>query len=234
MPPMPPMPPMSEALVLAHGAFHGPWCWQPTIDHIEARGVRCVAVDLNRGGLEADRAALQEAVDTLGREGHRVHAIGHSLGCCSVAALDPATLATATLLAGPVANHPDLPDDREMIAEGFLENLQPQDDGRAILPRDFARNAFYHRCTEAEAEAALDRLRPTFVYGTQPADPPFWQQLPVTYIACTDDRAVKPAYQKAVAAHLPLSATLDWDHSPMLGHAEALADIALEAMGRAS
>ena len=33
---------------------------------------------------------------------------------------------------------------------------------------------------------------------TAPADPPFWEQLPVTYIACSDDRAVKPAYQKAV------------------------------------
>lgn len=157
---------MNEALVLAHGAFHGPWCWRPTIERVEAKGVRCVAVDLNRGGLEADREALQAAVD-------------------------------------------------------------------AILPRDFARNAFYHRCTEEEAEAALDQLRPTFVYGTKPADPPFWEQLPVTYIACSDDRAVQPAYQEAVAARLPLSATLDWDHSPMLGHAEALADVVLEAMRQA-
>lgn len=224
---------MNEALVLAHGAFHGPWCWRPTIERVEAKGVRCVAVDLNRGGLEADREALQAAVDALRAEGARVHAIGHSLGCCSVAALDPTTLATAMLLAGPVANHPDLPDDRGMIGPGFIEHLQPQDDGRAILPRDFARNAFYHRCTEEEAEAALDQLRPTFVYGTKPADPPFWEQLPVTYIACSDDRAVQPSYQEAVSARLPLSATLDWDHSPMLGHAEALADVVLEAMRQA-
>ena len=225
---------MSDALVLAHGAFHGPWCWQPAIERVTAKGVHCVAVDLNRGGLEADGEALQEAVDGLRGEGHRVHAIGHSLGCCAVAALDPSTLATAMLLAGPVANHPDLPDDRDMIAEGFLDNLQLQDDGRAILPRDFARNAFYHRCTHEEAEAALDRLRPTFVYGTKPADPPFWQQLPVTYIACTDDRAVKPDYQQAVAARLPGSATLDWDHSPMIGHAGALAEVIFEAMERGS
>ncbi len=223
---------MNDALVLAHGAFHGPWCWQPTIEYLEAKGVRCVAVDLNRGGLEADRDALQQTVDGLRAEEHRVHAIGHSLGCCSVAALDPTTLATAILLAGPVANHPDLPDDRNMIAKGFLENLQPQADGRAILPRDFARDAFYHRCTDEQAEAALDQLRPTFVYGTGPADPPFWEQLPVTYVACTDDRAVRSDYQLAVAERLPFSAILDWDHSPMLGQAAALADAVLEAMGR--
>ncbi|MEM9175388.1 MAG: alpha/beta fold hydrolase [Myxococcota bacterium] len=224
---------MADALVLAHGAFHGPWCWSPTVEHVAANGVRCVAVDLNRGGLEPDRDALQEAVNGLRAEGHRVHAIGHSLGCCSVAALDPTTLATATLLAGPVANHPDLPDDRELIADGFIEHLQPQPDGRAILPRDFARNAFYHRCTEAEAEAALDQLRPTFVYGAVPTDPPFWERLPVTYVACRDDRAVRPAYQAAVAKRLPGSATLDWDHSPMIGHAEALAALIFEAMARA-
>ena len=224
---------MTEALVLAHGAFHGPWCWAPTIEHVEARGVKCVAVDLNRGGLGPDRDALQSAVDALRSEGHRVHAIGHSLGCCSVAALDPATLATAMLLAGPVANHPDLPNDREMIADGFVENLVPQDDGRAILPRDFSKNAFYHRCTSEEAEAALDQLRPTFVYGTATREPPFWQQLPVTYIACTDDRAVEPAYQEAVAKRLPYAVHLDWDHSPMLGHAQALAEAIFEAMGRA-
>ena len=225
---------MSEALVLAHGAFHGPWCWAPTIEHVEARGVTCVAVDLNRGGLEPDRDALQQAVDALRNEGHRVHAIGHSLGCCAVAALDPSTLATAMLLAGPVANHPELPDDREMIADGFIESLVPQEDGRVILPRDFSRNAFYHRCTDEEAEAALDRLRPTFVYGTAPADPPFWERLPVTYIACTDDRAVKPAYQEAVAKRIPDSALLDWDHSPMLGHSRALADVIFDAMARAN
>ena len=55
----------------------------------------------------------------------------------------------------------------------------------------------------------------------------------MTYIACTDDRAVKPAYQQAVAERLPHSALLDWDHSPMLGHARALAGVIFEAMARA-
>ena len=49
---------MTEALVLAHGAFHGPWCWRPTISRLEKEGVRCVPIDLNRGGLDADRDAL--------------------------------------------------------------------------------------------------------------------------------------------------------------------------------
>lgn len=224
---------MSDALVLAHGAFHGPWCWQPTIEPLEARGVRCVAVDLNRGGLAKDRDALQAEVDALRAEGHRVHAIGHSLGCAAVGALDPTTLATAILLAGSVADHPELPSTQELIADGFMENLQPQEDGRVILPRDVARAAFYHRCTPEQAESALDRLRPTFVYGAWETERPIWQALPLTYIACGDDRAVRPEYQRAVAEKMPFSTILDWDHSPMLGHAEVLAATILEAISRA-
>ena len=47
--------------------------------------------------------------------------------------------------------------------------------------------------------------------------------------------ATRLAREKAVAVaeRLPGSATLDWDHSPMLGHAEALAAVIFEAMARA-
>ena len=224
----------TDALVLAHGAFHGPWCWQPTIARLEAEGVRCVAVDLDRGGIEQDGAALQGVVDTLAASGARVHAIGHSLGCYAVAALAADSLTTATLLAGPIADRPDGPSVIEMTTPGFLKILKPQDDGRSFLSREDARAVFYHRCLPREGDWALERLRPTFVYGgATDRNPGFWQDLPVTYVVCTDDRAVRPDYQQAASALLPFSATIDADHSPMLGAPEALAPIVLEAMGRA-
>jgi pimeloyl-ACP methyl ester carboxylesterase len=224
---------MIEALVLAHGAFHGPWCWDPAISRLEDRGIRCVAVDLNRGGLHADRDALQGAVDALRDEGCRVHAIGHSLGCPSVALLDPETIATAILLAGPVEG-PGMPDMAECIFPDFMKKLLPQNDGRASMAREDARAAFYHRCPDESAEWALDRLRPTFVYGGEVADPPIWRAIPVTYIECTDDRAVRPEYQRAAAEQCPFSERLESDHSPMLGQPDRLAEIIVTAMGRAS
>lgn len=221
-----------RTLVLAHGAFHGPWCWQPLIERLERANVRCVAVDLNRGGLQADRAALQRVVDELREDGHGVHAMGHSLGCASVALLDPDTIETLTLLAGSAVG-PGLPDPAEVIVPGFLEKLIPQDDGRAFLSREHAREAFYHRCPPEVAESALDRLRPTFVYGSEASDPPIWARVATTYVACSDDHAVRPDYQRALAEALPYSATLDFDHSPMLGAPEALAEVVLAAMARA-
>ena len=219
---------MTDTLVLAHGAFHGPWCWHRTSLWLEQRGVRCVGVDLNRGGLEPDRVALQAVVNELVHDGSRVHAIGHSLGCASVAALDPNSLATAMFLAGPVAGG-GMPDPADCIFPQFIKKLLPQDDGRAFMSREDARHAFYHACEPALAEWALDRLRPTFVYGAGAPESdadgtplPIWETIPVTYIACLQDRAVRPDFQALASQICPHSATLDSDHSPMLGQPEAL------------
>ncbi len=223
---------MTDALVLAHGAFHGPWCWAPLCERLEARGVTCVAVDLNRGGLEADREVLQAAVDAARAEGHRVHAIGHSLGCASVQALDPTTLASAILLAGSAAPGPGMPSEAALLAGDFLSQLLPQPDGRVFLEREHARAAFYLRCPEEVAEWALDRLRPTFVYGTGRSEPPFWEALPVTYVGCADDGVVSPDYQRAVCERMRFGTMLDSDHSPMLGQPDTLAEAVMEAMAR--
>ena len=223
---------MKEALVLAHGAFHGPWCWEPTITRLEKQDIRCVAVDLNRGGLHPDRDALQSAVDVLRDDGYRVHAIGHSLGCPSVALLDPETIATAMFLAGPLEG-PGMPGMEDCIFPDFLKRLLPQADGRSFMTRDDARAAFYHRCSKEEAEWALNQLRPTFVYGGEEAATPIWQAIPATYIACSDDRAVRPEYQLAAAEQVSFSAIIETDHSPMLGRPDELAEIIATAMGRA-
>jgi pimeloyl-ACP methyl ester carboxylesterase len=222
---------MNEALVLAHGAFHGPWCWKPTQSLLEKEGIQCVAVDLNRGGLEADRLALQGIVNSLREVGSRVHAIGHSLGCPSVSLLDPESIASATLLAGPVIGD-GMPDIAHCTFPDFYSKLIPQQDGRSILSREDARAAFYHRCSDADAEWALDQLRATFVYGPEEASTPLWQAIPVTYVVCEDDRAVRPDFQQASAEQCPYSVRIDSDHSPMLGQPEVLSEIIQAAMAR--
>lgn len=225
--------PTRDALVLAHGAFHGPWCFKPLEERLEAAGVRCVAVDLNRGGLAADRDALHEAIDALRDTGHRVHALGHSLGCASVAAIDPERLASAVLLAGSVAAIDGMPIADDLLAPGLLGQLRSQPDGRAFVDRETARAVFYHRCSPEQQAWALDRLRPTFVYGCEASDPVFWQAIPVTYVACADDRAVQPHYQRAIAKRMRFSTILEGDHSPFLSAPDRLALVVLEAMARA-
>jgi len=223
---------MKNTLVLAHGAFHGPWCWQPLMTRLEERGLRCVAVDLDRGGLEADRQILQGEVDRLRAAGCRVSAIGHSLGCTSTALLDPETIESAVFLAGPVVG-PGMPDIGGCVSPDFTSALVPQPDGRVMIPLERAREIFYHRCPTEAADAAIAQLRPTFIYGAKPGAEPIWESIPSTYIECTDDRAVLPEFQHASAAVMAFSASLDSDHSPMLGEPDLLAEIVMKAIGRA-
>lgn len=126
-----------------------------------------------------------------------------------------------------------MPDLADITLPGFGRKLIAHSDGRTFLSREDARAIFYHRCSEKTAEAALDRLRPTFIYGGEATSPPIWDAIPVTYIECLDDRVVRPVFQRATAAQCSYSAALDSDHSPMLGQPEALASLVLEAMGRA-
>jgi len=222
---------MTNALVLAHGALGGPWCWQALTAQLETMEIRCVAVDLDRGSLEADRAALQDEVDRLARADCRVSAIGHSLGCLPTALLDPVTLRSVIFLAGPVPGA-GMPDAAECVFPAVSKAFERQADGRLSLPREVARDSMYHRCTRAEADASLGRLRPTFVYGARPAPEPIWEAIPATYIECSDDRMARPSFQRAIAARMPFSESLDWDHSPMIGRPDALAKIVGLAMAK--
>ena len=77
---------MSQFL-LAHGAFHGAWCWRKTVAELEKRGHRAKAIDLP--GQGEDRTPLKEVtldtmVDRIIAEmadlPGQVVLVGHSLG----------------------------------------------------------------------------------------------------------------------------------------------------------
>jgi pimeloyl-ACP methyl ester carboxylesterase len=218
----------THAVVLVHGAFHGPWCWETVRPHIEALGARCVAPELHRGGLEADAAAVQTQVDALHAEGLAVVAVGHSLGCSTVAALDPANVAHVVFLAGPLAA-PGLPEPQSGVAPGFFEAVTFRDDGTMTIDRERAIGLFYADCATDVAREAASRLRPNVVYGPTPtSDPPIWQATASTYLWCDDDATVLADYQHRLAQVCRFSEGFASSHSPMLSQPQRLA----EAIGR--
>ena len=60
-----------------------------------------------------------------------------------------------------------------------------------------------------------------------------WKELPSTYVVCTQDAAVPPAAQEAMAARAQTVEHLDASHSPFLSRPDETAEIvALAALER--
>ena len=218
---------MSHAILFVHGAFHGAWCWAPVMEALEARGVSCCAIDLHRGGLEADVAAIRAEIDRLAETGQQVVVVGHSLGCVSVASLTPEGIAHAVFLAGPLYG-PDMPDPATLTMPDFLPSLTLSEGPTMEIDLAKAHELFYHDCSRADSDAAIAKLRTNLSYLPIDHDPPLWEQVPATYLWCDDDRAVRPDYQHQVAERIRYSEGFSTGHSPMLCAPTALAD----ALGR--
>ncbi len=125
-----------------------------------------------------------------------------------------------------------LADKPEMLNGAYERGLSALEDQmcQRWTDRGIARDLFYYDCDEQTAQAALDRLRPQSV---NPAMFPFslieHPKLPTTYVACSDDRMLRPEWSvKAVRERLDAELIeLSGGHSPMLSQPQVLADLLL-------
>jgi pimeloyl-ACP methyl ester carboxylesterase len=219
--------------VLVHGGAHGGWCWDKLVPELQRRGHRVVAPDLP--GMGADRTPFKqlslggwgEFIASLARQGEQPAVlVGHSrggpvigeaaerapeavLGLIYVSAvMIPAGMTTIAAF----ADHPtDLMDSATMTPDGL----------GFIVDREVARRCFYHRASQADADAALDRLGPEPIAPNQmpmTVTAERWGTLPRAFIECSDDRALPLALQRDFQKALPCNpvVTLDSDHSPFL------------------
>ena len=205
-----------KPVVLVHGAWHGPWCWDSVTPMLDAAGVQWAAPDLpscaraqEGAGVIEDVQAVEAVLDALpGNEPAIL--LGHSRGgiVISEAGAHPRVgslvYLTAFLLAPGQSFGP------------------PTGTLREPLPSD----RFYNDCTAEQAARAVERLRPTFM-GGGPFDPPraAWKQKPTTYVVCSNDNAIPAADQRKMA--MGASRSLEWDtgHSPFLNRPELVADL---------
>jgi pimeloyl-ACP methyl ester carboxylesterase len=230
---------VGATVVLVHGAWHGAWCWEPVLDLLDDAGVPSLALDLPGHGdsaeplsdLAGDAASLRAALDTL----DAAVVCGHSFGGTVVsqgAAGHPAVRHLVFLTAFPL-----LPGESAMnAAAGEVEPdagtselsdaLRSADNGMLTLDPERAIPALYADCAEdvaAKAAARLGLQAMAELRGV--ATTAAWQDTPSTYIVCTEDRAVTPALQRALAKRC--THTIEWptSHSPFLSRPELVADL---------
>lgn len=228
-------------VVLIHGAWHGPWCFDKVVAGLEARGVPVVAVDRRRmhepsgelrGVTDSDeneaivRAALEEI------EGPVV-ALGHSFGGVSL---------TTAPLGNDNVKHlvyltAIMPDTEGTVPDNFVNPelitaVVPGDDGSTTVQEDKIRYAFYHQCSDEDYERALKLLvRDAGAVPFDAARDTAWSKITTTYVVCTEDQALLAEGQRALARRADRVVEWATDHSPFFSAPDLVVDL-LDGLAR--
>jgi pimeloyl-ACP methyl ester carboxylesterase len=218
---------------LIHGAHHGSWCWDFLVPELEARGHRVVPVDLPVDDPSAGLFRYTEvALAAFADAGDDLVIVGHSLGGLTapiVAARRPArhlVFLTAPIPLPGLSFNDQARDEppRAVVGSDKIDN----GDGTMSRTDHDAIRIYYHDCSDERRRYALARLRRQSVTPHADVSPlTALPDLPTTYIMCTDDRSLRPEYQRFMARErLGLNPIeLASSHSPFLSRPAELADV---------
>ncbi|WP_265565481.1 alpha/beta fold hydrolase [Streptomyces hygroscopicus] len=227
-------------LLLVHGAWHGPWCWERLESALADDGWRTRTVALPSAvrsgvpaneplaGVHRDAQAVQETIE--GIEGPVV-VVGHSYGGIPVtqAIADAPNVSHAVYLAAYQL------DVGESLF-GFHGAPEPENPKGLIPPAENSDAALYADVSEAETTRAVQQLVPQSLRSfSERVTKAGWRTVPSTYIICEQDQALPPQAQENLAARAKNICRLQSSHSPFLSMpselASLLAHIALKEAG---
>jgi pimeloyl-ACP methyl ester carboxylesterase len=217
-------------VVLVHGAFHRPWCWERLLPALSDRGVKAEAVELPFTSLADDAETVARAIE---RAAQPVVVVGHSYGGSVITAGagggDGRPQAAHLVYLAALMPDPDHP--IELSSTTGLTAIKATEDGEAHVDPAGATAAFYHRSSAEDAAWATSNLRPMpFATLAESANPAAvaWRTVPSTYVLCSDDQIINPEDQRRIAARASRVVELDADHSPFFSRIDDLADVLAE------
>jgi pimeloyl-ACP methyl ester carboxylesterase len=233
------MPATPSPVVLVHGAWHGPWCWERVTPLLHERGIETIALDLptmdaNAGHVTTmhdDAKSLRAALDALQQP---AVVVGHSYGGAVItegAANHPMTKRLVYLAAF-------MPDAGQSVND--LTRLDPNpafagalqfENGRAALVPQRVGELLYNDCSDEVVAWAIPHLRSMQVDFGEAAAAAAWRAIPSTYVVCTQDRTIPPTLQRHMAQQA--GEVIEWDasHSPFASQPALVADL-LERLAR--
>ena len=226
-------------VVLVHGAWHGPWCWDRVTPLLHDRGIKTIALDLPTMDTGAgyvttvhdDAKTLRAALDAIDRP---AVVVGHSYG--------------GTVITEGAADHPMakrlvylaafMPDAGQSV--NGLTSIEPNPafagalqfaNGRAALVPQRVGALLYNDCSDEVVAWAIPQLRSMQVDFGEAAAAAAWRDIPSTYIVCTQDRTIPPELQRRMA--LNATEVIEWDtsHSPFASQPALVAEL-LERLAR--
>jgi pimeloyl-ACP methyl ester carboxylesterase len=189
------------AIVLVHGAFAGPSCWDQTAGILQEDGYHTVAPALDQTSLSHDAAIIVAALDRIA--GKKV-LVAHSYGgaVISNAAASRSDVLALVYSAGVV---PEVTESAFSVQNGYRHSEVVNHFVFDPHPFAFIDSAFFHQlfCQDLgrEQAAELDRgQRPTSLDAlNEPSGPVAWHTLPSWYAISGQDRVIDPAEQAFMA-----------------------------------
>jgi pimeloyl-ACP methyl ester carboxylesterase len=222
-------------LVLVHGAWCDGSSWTEVIKPLQAAGHEVLGVQLPLTSLEADIAATNKAIATLGGP---VGLIGHSYGGAVITAAGSGNEAVAGLIY-VAAYAPAEGETVLALGERFPQTagggaIRPDEEGFLALDREMFPEVFAADVPieQAKVLAAVQKLTHGSCFGTPLAVEPGWQKLPCAYIASANDQMINPEGQQWMAERIGANVTtLDSSHASPVSHGPAVAAAILAALG---
>ena len=224
---------------LAHGAFHGAWCWELLTPLLQRAGHDVIAIDLP---FDDGAASFDDCADVvcaaLRERGDDVVLVGHSFAGAViplVAARRPLRHLVYVCAVVPQLGqsmNDQLVSEPGMILPRIYAGVGELDaQGRIpVIDLELAREVFYADCDESVAYAAAARLTPQSALPSSLCFPlSEFPSVPTTYVVCSEDRIVGPEWSRRVARDR-LNADLvelPGSHSPFYSRPAVLADVLL-------
>jgi pimeloyl-ACP methyl ester carboxylesterase len=222
----------APTLVLVHGAWHGPWCWERVTPLLDEAGVGWTAVDLptcnpqpnGPATLSDDAATVRAALDATDVPAILV---GHSYGGAVIT--EGGAHPSVRRLVYLAAFMPDVGESVLTIAasaepnQALVAGIVEQPGGFSTLTDDAVDNLFYQDCDPITQAWARAQCRPMRGGAADPVSVAAWRSVESTFIVTTDDRAVLPALQRAGAARAADVIDLPTSHSPFASQPALLA-----------
>ncbi len=227
-------------VVFVHGACvrDGSWWWHRTGELLQQRGVGSAAPALpscgeagqpagtTGPGLPEDVAAVRQLLQDSDEP---TVVVAHSYGgiVAAEAAADVDSVRGLLLISSYL---PEVGQSLSSFGDGtpapFLD-VDP-DAGTFGVRRDLLEQTFLQDCDLDTTIQAMARLAPQSLHVTQqPVHAAAWQQVPSTYLVCTQDRGTPPELQREFAREAGNVIEVDAGHHPFLSQPAAVRDLVL-------
>jgi pimeloyl-ACP methyl ester carboxylesterase len=222
-------------IVLVHGSYHGPWCWDLLTPELERLGHEVVSVDLPVSDPAAGAAAYADAIFDQVDWTEPPVLVAHSMAGLVIPLVAGRQAVSRMVFLAAFLPRPGMSATEQRQVEPIDSPIPPQTaewtdlgDGVWMVGPDTARELFFQDASADVAEWAIGHLRPqSYRVMTEVSPLVEWPSPPSSYIVCRDDHALNPDWaRQAARERLGVEPTeLDGGHSPFLTRPAELAEV---------